>query len=233
MMRKGLIEQQIESLGLILAKLLKLKMDKNIVPAIETAIRSSGPGEDDEAVLLLRNASKELVGVNLDTVMALGDESMIGLVKTGPSLAAEKALALGVLLDEWSLICTAHGDTRGAMIRSRKALLLLAEALQHEQVSRHPEFVERFNKLVDCVQPNDLPPVYAGPMQLRLLNYYEVAGQFGKAEDALYALRDLEFPDIDQKGRQFYRRLLHLSDEELEAGGLPRNEIEEALQELG
>lgn len=238
MMRKGLIEQQIENLGLVLAKLLKLKRDDNIVPAITQAVRAASgepdaDGSYDDALALLRTASRELAGVSLDTTLALNDESMIGLVKVGPTLAPEKALALGVLLDEWALLCHQTGDSRGAAVRSRKALLLLAEALQVESVRRHPEFTERLEDLIARVRPDALAPASALPVQLRLHAYYEQIGAYAKSEDALYALRDLDLPGLDTDyAAPFYRRLLRLSDTELDAGNLSRAEIQQALDEI-
>jgi hypothetical protein len=67
-----------------------------------------------------------------------------------------------------------------------------------------------------------------------LMEHYERTGQFGKAEDALFAILD---GDVDNDlalnfGISFYERLLGKSDAQLTDGNLPRNEVEASLQEL-
>jgi hypothetical protein len=67
-----------------------------------------------------------------------------------------------------------------------------------------------------------------------LMEHYEQTGQFGKAEDALFAILD---GDVDHEvalnfGISFYERLLGKSDAQLADGNLPRNEVEASLQEL-
>ncbi|MDQ3460312.1 MAG: DUF6483 family protein, partial [Deinococcota bacterium] len=53
------------------------------------------------------------------------------------------------------------------------------------------------------------------------------------AEDVLFSLLEAA-PDelLLEQGRSFYRTLLSLDDDSLEAGGLPRDEVEEGLGEL-
>jgi len=67
-----------------------------------------------------------------------------------------------------------------------------------------------------------------------LMEHYERTGQFGKAEDALFAILD---GDVDNDlaltfGLSFYERLLGKSDAQLADGNLPRAEVEASLQEL-
>ena len=68
----------------------------------------------------------------------------------------------------------------------------------------------------------------------RLFRYYERYGTFAKAEDMLFhMLNDYpEATDIKTSGLQFFERLLTREDGVLETGGLPRNEVEEGLEQL-
>jgi hypothetical protein len=58
--------------------------------------------------------------------------------------------------------------------------------------------------------------------------YHEHLGQFGQAEDVLFALRQREggASQLQELGNQFYERLLRHTDAELKAGNLPREEVE-------
>ena len=74
----------------------------------------------------------------------------------------------------------------------------------------------------------DLPP---GPAY-RLFRYLERQRRFGKAEDALFRLKDSGYPEAAREGREFYRRLADLGDEELSRGNLPRAELEEGRRQF-
>jgi len=67
-----------------------------------------------------------------------------------------------------------------------------------------------------------------------LMQHYERSGQFAKAEDALFAMLEDEprHPRILEFGIAFYQRLEGRSDASLDAGELPRPEVEAGLTEL-
>ena len=66
------------------------------------------------------------------------------------------------------------------------------------------------------------------------MEHYERTGQFGKAEDALFAILDSDVTgDLALNfGISFYERLLGQSDARLIEGNLPRVEVEAGLAEL-
>ena len=67
-----------------------------------------------------------------------------------------------------------------------------------------------------------------------MMAYYEQQGAYAAAEDVLFDM--LEDDDSDAAratGREFYSRMLSLTDDELEAGELPRDEVTEGLARLG
>lgn len=78
---------------------------------------------------------------------------------------------------------------------------------------------------------------YELPADVRRLVWrlYLAAGDLGRAEDVLFALIEdhPHYPGLVEEGRAAYGLLLERPDAELEAGGLPRDEVEEALARLG
>ena len=70
-------------------------------------------------------------------------------------------------------------------------------------------------------------------MSTDLVRFYELTGQFGRAEDALFDLLDRAGPEAEEFAHALYDRLLAKPDEELAAGNLPRSEILEAVAQLG
>jgi hypothetical protein len=67
-----------------------------------------------------------------------------------------------------------------------------------------------------------------------LMEHYERTGQFGKAEDSLFAILDgdPENSVVLDFGISFYERLLAHTDVQLAEGNLPRAEVEAGLGEL-
>ena len=71
-----------------------------------------------------------------------------------------------------------------------------------------------------------------GPqLQRLLLRYYELQGRFDLAEDHLFELLEAD-PSAGALGLEFYRRLEAKSDAQLEAGRLPRDEVEAGKAEV-
>ncbi|MCA9518775.1 MAG: hypothetical protein KC635_27760 [Myxococcales bacterium] len=70
--------------------------------------------------------------------------------------------------------------------------------------------------------------------QMNLVAFSEAAGDFAAAEDALFRVLKLVGPEprVVAHGRAMYQRLLALDDDALEAGNLPRDEVEDSLAEL-
>lgn len=70
--------------------------------------------------------------------------------------------------------------------------------------------------------------------QMNLLGFAELAGRFAQGEDALFKVLRLVGPDprVVARGRAFYEALGKLDDAQLEAGNLPRDEVEESHAQL-
>lgn len=70
--------------------------------------------------------------------------------------------------------------------------------------------------------------------KLSLFKYYEKRGHFAKCEDIIYELMDDEADNKKYKDMtiDFYTRLLEKTDEELEAGNLPREEVIDGLNSI-
>ena len=101
----------------------------------------------------------------------------------------------------------------------------LASRLIVEQLAELPEgsLAERLASSVLPVETHVL-----------LMQHYERSGQFAKAENSLFAALDLlpGSPALLHIGLAFYQRLLGKSDAALEAGDLPRAEVESGRTEF-
>lgn len=206
MLRKGYIQQQLEGLALALSKLLKLGGDRG------------------QLLHEIGLSCKELTGLEMDTLLHVSDPTLMGLFSGGDKTrrAGNAFIAAQLLIEQARVDRTV---ARGAL---RKALMLFAEALALEPSLRVPEHLASFERLRAGLPDADKPEV----VRRQLARAYEAMGNFARAEDEWYALRDTGAPGAESDARAFYQRLLVLEDTEIDAGKLTREEILTALNEI-
>jgi hypothetical protein len=212
MLRKGYIERLVEGLVLVLTRVLDLKEKQDYAGALS----------------LLRTAGKNLSGMDIDTLPALSDKTLLTLFAANNVLDVARSVVVARLLGEQADIYEAQGRTDAAAVSRRKALVLFTELLMQEEDLRTNEYRARVDALIAGMRERELPPA----LHHRLFRYHEAVGEYARAEDALFALRESNYPDASAEAVSFYRRLLTKSDEALTAGGLPREEVEETLAEV-
>ncbi len=186
----------------------------------------------DDTNDLLDAQFRKLLGAGAQTVARLREAELLAAVVEGEPTPAvrEKALMLTTLLNEAGDVATAQGRLAEGRECHLKALHLLLDVLGRGEIFDCPEFVPAVDILVSSLQDAPLP----ARTQAMLMQHYERAGEFAKAEDALFALLEAD-PDnrgIVDFGIAFYERLLAQSDHALTAASLPRAEVEEGLNEL-
>jgi len=216
MIRRDYVLRMIEEFMQALARLRSLKQGQRWAEADE---------ELDEEF-------KKLVGDGAQAVARLSEtELLMRLMQEGPThLLREKTLMLTRLLTEAGDVAAAKELTEESSECYLKALHLLLEVLARDEIVECPEFVPKVEMLVAALQSAPLP-VRSAAM---LMQHYERTGEFAKAEDALFAMLDAEpdNPAIVEFGLTFYERLRSQSDAALDAGNLPRAEVEAGLSQL-
>src|SRR5690554_3025941 len=70
--------------------------------------------------------------------------------------------------------------------------------------------------------------------QINLISFSEELGEFADAEDGLWKAVEVagNDPQILRRGLEFYEKLRKQSDARLEAGNLPRDEVDEGYAEI-
>lgn len=209
-----------------------LRMIEEFTQAL-ARIRSLKKGQRwNEANEELDGEFQKLIGNGAPAVARLSETDLLArLMQDGPThLLRDKTLLLATLLAEAGDIATTAGQESEGRECYLKALHLLLEILSRDEVFECPEFVPRVEFLREALRDAALP-VRTLAM---LMQHYERAGDFAKAEDALFAMLEIE-PDnagILDFGIAFHERLLTHTDTALTAANLPRAEVQEGLGEL-
>jgi tetratricopeptide (TPR) repeat protein len=181
-----------------------------------------------EAVDEINETVRTNLGLSPRFVKGVTDQDLLGMVRSG-LLPVERAVALAKLLKERADINWAVGQPKNALIRTVKALTLFLEVFDKQQESTYAEYYSDVELLAANLGDYELPAA----TRQNLFLFYEAAGKYSKAEDLLFeTLETAANGGWIETGRQFYPRLAAKSDSELEAGNLPREELQESRTEL-
>ena len=216
MIRRDYILRMIEEFIQALSRIKSLKRDRRL--------EAAGLTLEEEFKRLLGSDSRELTQLSETELLAR-------LIQREPAQAVrEKSLILTALLKEAGDVAALEGRLQDSRSIYLKGLHLLLEDMAGEELAERPDFVPQVDGFVIALEGEPLPL----PTQAMLMRHYEQSGQFAKAEDALFAMLDMEpeNPRITELGVGFYKRLEAQSDAALLAGNLPRCELEAGLSEL-
>ena len=189
-------------------------------------------GEHPAAGEELDKAFLDLVGTGAEAVSRLSETELLArLTMEGPThVVREKTLILVALLQQAGEVHTAAGREAQGQECWVKALDLLLTLQLQDADFELPEFVPKIDLLRDQLSGVALPLQTLAA----LWRHYERIGAYARAEDALAELLEAEpaNPDLIVEAKAFYQRLLRQSDSTLEAGNLPRPEVEAGLAGL-
>jgi len=185
----------------------------------------------DEAELAVSEAAKNLVGLDVRTLLALPLEQIVTLFSPVGSLDAGKCLVVAEILYEDGDVKSLKGDEAAAYRSRIRALGLLLEVSGRESLERIPDpdkYLRKIETLIEFLSAYAPVP----EIQERLIPHFERQGELARAEDVLFELIDAGHEEAVAPGIELYERLLSKTDEELERGDLPRSEVEEGLSQL-
>lgn len=214
MIRRDYILRMVEEFVQALLRIRGLKKDRRLA----------------DALVLTEEEFKRTTDLDSESVLHLSETELLAkLIQCEPLHAVrEKMLFLTTLLRETGDILTAEGRIEDGRACYLKGLHLLLDSLMRGEVDELPEFVPKVDEFVAALEEL---PVQTSAL---LMEHYERTGQFGKAEDALFAILQAEPNNSTavEFGISFYGRMLRQSDQRLADGNLPREEVEAGLKQL-
>jgi hypothetical protein len=209
-----------------------LRMIEQFARMVARILGLSKVGQQQEARPAPARAFRELLGLDCESAVGIPASRLV-LVLTidgDPEAGRNKCAYLAALLNAAGIIYAAQEQPGRSQKAYLQALRLLLEMQPRKDGPRLPDYTPTVEELVAAARPAGLPP----ETNLALLHYFEQAGDYAKAEDALFELREAQ-PDnaaVVDLGIAFYRRLQQQSDDTLAAGNLPRDEVEAGLAEM-
>ena len=216
MIRRDYIIEQIEQFAAVLAKILGFTKKEEWQNASATAT-----GE-----------FQRLIGMDAAQALRISDTELFArLIQGGPTHVAEnKTFMLAMLFKATGDIRAGQGRTEKSRQHYLKGLHLLLDTLDRTAIGERPAFVPTVEAFLTGLRDSPLPT----KTKAMLMRHHERAGEFAKAEDALFAIAEAEPPGAEllEFGAAFYQRLLSRSDAALIAGNLSRAEAQAGLADF-
>jgi hypothetical protein len=185
----------------------------------------------NEALELIAQSMKQLLGLNSKLVRALSVKDLLALLSTQGHLDAGKGLLLSDMLKAESDILLESGEKEDSSSGYLKSLELLLEINKlSDSKELKLDLMERVEELLPMVWPQYMTQQVTG----LLLNYFTETEQLAKAEDALFFMLDDDpgNPFWIEQGLQMFAQWNELPQEELVKGGLSQKEIQQSLDIL-
>jgi hypothetical protein len=205
-----------------------LRMISQLAKVLAHIVQLREKGRDDDALREIDQSMQKLCGLNSQLVNSLSEASLIAALRGGATLDVGKCLVLAGLLKEEADVLLDRDREDDAAARYLKSLALYLEAMHDDARLVLPSYVERIQTVAEALDE------FMMPLEIRtsLMEYYEMSGAFGAAEDVLLDMLEDEEDDAQAIGTGFYERMLALSDDELATGDLPRDEVLEGLERV-
>lgn len=205
-----------------------LRMISQLAKVLAHIVQLREKGRDDDALREIDQSMQKLCGLNSQLVNSLSEASLIAALRGGATLDVGKCLVLAGLLKEEADVLLDRDREDDAAARYLKSLALYLEAMHDDARLVLPSYVERIQTVAEALDE------FMMPLEIRtsLMEYYEMSGAFGAAEDVLLDMLEDEEDDAQAIGTGFYERMLALTDDELATGDLPRDEVLEGLERV-
>lgn len=177
--------------------------------------------DTSQARTMLQAAYQQFTGTDGGLLRRMGSSDILQTLSVSGKPDPERGYAIAMLFEVEAKL--EHLSGRSTSDLEIKALdLYLESALGNigaEDI--HERIAETHSRLEDFVLPE--------ASEWRLFHYAIKSKEFDKAETKLFGILEQfgSTKTMNDEGHRFYKTLLHLSDDVLEQGGLPRTEVEE------
>jgi hypothetical protein len=206
-----------------------MRIIEQFINAMALILRYQKADEYEKALQTTGDTFTKIFGAGSDFFNSLADQDLINLLKTNGALDKDKTIMIAALLKIEGDLFESQKNSDESSHRYLKSLNLYLESYLNDNPNGRAQTIstDYYNDIENLLQKLDsyeLPP----QTKNRIWQYFEKEGKYSRAEDLLYELYE-ETPEDDLFGQgiSFYDRLMQKNDQQLNAGDLPRDEVEE------
>lgn len=210
-----------------------MRLVEQLTAVIAQVAKLGNEEEYQDALDTTDGALRQLTGLGTDAWLSMETDDILANLSMREDLGGvETAVFMVGIFYQEGEIRALQDDNDGADFRFLKALQLQLAILNSHPDMPMPEVVPSVPAMQARLAENEV--LLPAKTNQALLTYYEIMGDYSTAEDVLYEWLDAEPSSSEaiEAGVAFYESLLLKPDEELEAGNLPRDEVETGLEDL-
>lgn len=186
----------------------------------------------NEANLLLDTACKELIGLEYAIIKGLSQEKLFDIINLNRRdlISAAKLIVTAKLLFEKARVEEERNRKGGDVFYNyQKSLYLYIEGYSLAgESSACRQYLPDIDTILQKFPYEELP----AELNSRLFDYYKKAGEYGAAENVLFYLKDINYPGIQEEGKQFFAELEKMCDEELAKAHFTKEKIKSGMESL-
>ncbi len=206
-----------------------MRMIEQLVKVLSKILFNKNAGSYQEAINNVDTAFKNILGLDFNLLNALSAKDIISLLEIAKDNSSIniKCIVIAKLLKERADIENiSNKEAVNSSYDYQRVLGLFLEGILNNK-NKDISLSDYYADVNDTIKK--LRDRISDETRFKLFQYYELSGEYDKAEKELLILRDMDFPDISDEGIKFYRKLLKLSDEDLRKGNLSRDETTQGL----
>ncbi len=187
-------------------------------------------GQYQEALQAIDQTLEQLIGLRADLIRRLEDRKLLDSLTLQGRLDTARLLLVADLFNEEADILARQNHPEESYWSQLRALNFYLEVFFNDGISRDAKLPEKIKAAAGMLDGRQLPL----DTLVSLFSYHEQSNNYAGASRDLDLL--LETPggrsDLLDEARDFYRRLLDMPDEELDWGGISRDQVKQKLNDL-
>lgn len=205
-----------------------MRMIEQMTEAVGQVMQLKREMKHEEALVVIDDLLDKRFGLSGKLIRSLSDKDLLAVMSKNGVIETDNVQAIAILLKQEGDIYDELGNEDASYNQYLKALHLFMRLslVDAPHTIINPAF--EAEQLLDRLKPFELSQA----TKLLQAEWYEGEGRFDQAENVLHELLEDGAIPTDE-ANAFYRRLLLYDDERLQAGGLPREEIQQGLAALG
>ena len=209
-----------------------LRMAERFGRALAIILHLRQSNKHEEALIYIDDIFLQTTGFSASFVNSASEEMLLQMISPLGVLNVQKCVWIALLLKEEGDIYVEMGNEDESYYRYLKSLhFFLAAAKQGDEV-RDIDIDSAIAYTLGALENYEVPQ----QTKLALFSYFAARGHYSQAEDMLFdVIESGEKPTdarIVEQGRAFYQELRGKSEEDVAAGGLSKQEVEEGLKRL-
>jgi len=209
-----------------------MRMIEQLVKVVSKILFNKEMGNYQEANDNIESALTNISGLDYNLLNELSAKdiiSLLGITKDDRTVSIKCIVIAKLLKEKAEIKELINGGNPASIHDYQTALNLYLEGIlsnKNKDISLSDYYLD-VKKIIKTLKDE-----ISQDIRFSLFRFYELSGEYDKAENELFMLKDLNYPDIESEGIKFYKNLEKLSDIDLIKGNLSKKDVTQGLAEF-